>query len=121
MADPLPVPVDQPPNVLLTAIAKAAAEIAAQEAGRRQGAALDRDTVEEIVEDAIHQTFLRIGVDLKDHKSIAAFNATINHAERSRGLWEKAGSTAFGAIAAAVIGGIITAVVRFVSVGGGAK
>jgi len=118
MADILPTSVDQPPNVLLTAIAKAAALIAAEEAGRRERAALDRDAVEEIVEEAIREAFKRIGVDLDDHKSIAAFNATTIHAERLRGLWNTAGATTFALIITTLVGGLITAVVTLVMQGG---
>lgn len=118
MAEALPVPIGDP-SIVLTAIAKAAAEIAAQEAGRRQGGTLDREAVEEIVDEAIREAFGRIGVDLGDLKSIAAFNATITHAERSRGLWSKAGLTAFGVLIASLASAVITAVVKFILTGGG--
>lgn len=118
MADPFLTSVDQPPNILLTAIAKAAALIAAEEAGRRERAALDREAVEEIIKTEILDAFKRINVDLTDHKSIAAFNATTIHAERLRGLWNTAGATTFGLIVAALVGGLITAVTTLV-VGGG--
>ncbi len=119
MAEALPVPLGaQPPNVIIEAIAKAAAELAAQEAGRRQGIALDRDAVQEVVDDAIDKAFKRIGVDLADHKSIAAFNLTISHAESSRGLWSQAGAKIFEHIVSAVATLILGAVAAYVTIRG---
>lgn len=119
MVETLPVPVGgQPPNVILEALAKAAAELAAQEAGRRQGVTLDRESVKEIVDDAICEAFKRIGVDLADHKSIAAFNLTISHAEQSRGLWSKAGAKIFEHIVGAAVTLVLAAVAAYLTIRG---
>jgi len=102
------------PNVLLAAIAKAAAAMAAQDAVRRQDAApLDRDAVEEIAEECIRAAFLRFGVDISDLKSVRAFNDTIQHAERSKGFWDKAGATALTGVVMAIVGIIIAALGKY--------
>lgn len=105
-------------NVALAAIAKAAAELAVQETGRRKAEPVTREDVEEIAGEAVAAAFLRFGIDLSDNKSVRSFNDTIGHAERAKGWWDKAGATMVTGLVTAMVGGLIAAVVKFVSIGG---
>jgi hypothetical protein len=127
MTDLVPVvagaapPGDQ--QVLLTAIAKAAAELAAHDvARRREVEPLSREEVKEIAtacaEIVIAEVFSRFDVDLDDKESARGFREDLSHARRARRWWDKAGASLFAAIMTAVSGGLIAAVVKYLSVGG---
>lgn len=106
------------PDVLLSAIAKAAAQLAAQEQCKRQAAEpLDREAIEGIVEACVQAAFLRFGVDLTSLASVEDHRETIAHARRSRKWWEKAGGTIVAGLAASILTGIIGLVVKFVASG----
>ncbi|GEP11841.1 hypothetical protein [Methylobacterium gnaphalii] len=117
MSETLPAPAVEPPNIMAIALARAAAELALQDVGKRAGATLDRDAVEEIVDEALREAFKRIGVDLSDHKSIAAFNTTIAHAERNRTLWDRIGGLILTGLVTAIVGVVLTALGKY-AVGG---
>jgi hypothetical protein len=109
------------PDVLLAAIARAAAKLAAKEQCERQTAEpLTREAIEAIVEECVHAAFLRFGVDLSKLESVEDHRETIAHARRSRKWWDKAGMTIVGGLAASILTGLITLVVKFVA-GGGVK
>lgn len=120
MLDTLPASAGDP-KVLLAAIAKAAAELAAQETGRRDAKPLTVEDVEEIAAEAVKAAFLRFDIDLSDTKSVRAFNDTISHASRSKGWWDKALATLFTGVVATMTGGLIAAVVKYLSIGGPGK
>lgn len=114
MSDTLPALAGDP-NVLVTALAKAAAMLAAQNAGDRtkEGDALDRKAIEDIAEGCVREAFLRIGVDLSDHKSVRAFNDTLAHAERGRGMWDKVGATVLTGVVMAIVAAILAAIGKY--------
>jgi len=114
MSENLPAVAGDPnSNVLVAAIAKAAAMLAAQNAGDRtkEGGALDRKAIEDIAEECVREAFKRIGVDLADGKSVHAFNTTLAHAEGARTMVGKIGTAVLTALltsaalaAAAIVG-----------------
>lgn len=118
MAETLPaLPGD--PDVILSAIARAAAKLAAQEQCTRQTAApLDRAEIEEIVEGCVREAFLRFGVDLNDLKSVEDHRETIAHARRSRKWWDKAGGTVVGGLVSSLLGGLLWLVAKYLASGG---
>ena len=102
------------PDVLVTAIARAAALLAARNAEHRsKDGPLDRDAIEAIAEGCVREAFLRIGVDLSDYKSVRAFNDTISHAELNRGMWAKVGGTVLTGVVMAVVGVVLAAVGKY--------
>lgn len=114
-------PVD--PQVWLTALARAAAEMAAQEsARRRETEPLTRADIEAIAiaaaEKVVTDLFAGFDIDLDDKDSKRAFREDLSHARRARRWWDKAGGTLFAAIMTALSGGLIAAVVKYLSVGG---
>lgn len=127
MTDLVPVVTGAPPpgdqQVWLTALAKAAAEMAARDAARRQEIEpLSRDDIEKIAtacaETVVAEVFERFDVDLKDKESSRAFREDLGHARRSRRWWDKAGASLFAAGMTAISGGLIAAVIKYLSVGG---
>lgn len=116
MSENLPAVAGDPnPNVLVAALAKAAAMLAAQNAGDRtkEGSALDHKAIEDIAEDCVREAFLRIGVDLRDHKSVQAFNTTIAHAERGRGMWDKVGATVLTGVTMTIVTAVLALIFKF--------
>lgn len=111
------------PQVWLTALARAAAEMAAQEsARRRETEPLTRADIEAIAiaaaEKVVTDLFAGFDVDLDNKDSKRAFREDLGHARRSRRWWDKAGAALFAAIMTALSGGLIAAVVKYLSVGG---
>lgn len=127
MTDLVPVPTGAAPPgdqaVWLTALAKAAAEMAAQDAARRrESEPLTRADIEEIAtacaEKVVADVFAKFDVDLDDMESSRAFREDLSHARRTRRWWDKAGASLFAAIMTAISGGLIAAVVKYLSIGG---
>lgn len=111
------------PQVWLTALAKAAAEMAAQDAARRrENEALSRADIEEIAtacaEKVVTDLFASFDVDLDSKDAKRAFREDIGHARRSRSYWDKAWASLFATAMTAISGGLVIAVVKYLSVGG---
>ncbi len=112
----LPVPAGDG-DVLLAAIAKAAARLAAQDAGGRP-APPDAADVEEIAERVVREAFRQFGVDLTSVTSVEDFRATLAYARSSRAWWDKAGAAIVTAIMSSIGLGVMAAVGKYV-IGGG--
>lgn len=107
------------PDVLLAAIARAAAKLAAQEQCQRQTAEpLSREAIEAIVEECVRAAFLRFGVDLSKLESVEDHRETIAHARRSRRVWEKVGGTVVGGFASSLLAGLVWLVAKYIASGG---
>lgn len=105
------------PEVLLSAIAKAAARLAAQETGRRADPP-DEAAVEEICERVVREAFKQFGVDLTSVASIEDFREALAHLRRSRRWWDKAGAAVVTAIMSSLGLGLLAAVSKYLSIGG---
>lgn len=133
MSETLPVPAgDQP--VWMMALAKAAAELAAQEALRRKDAApaepVTRDDVEEIAT-ACAETVVRrvlsdlLDVDLDNRDSRRALREDLDHARKGRTWWNKAlgilAVTAMSVLAAGLVAAFFKALPAVILAAGGGK
>lgn len=133
MSETLPVPAgDQP--VWMMALAKAAAELAAQEALRRKDAApaepVTRDDVEEIAT-ACAETVVRrvlsdlLDVDLDSRDSRRALRDDLDHARKGRTWWNKAlgilAVTAMSVLAAGLVAAFFKALPAVILAAGGGK
>lgn len=133
MSETLPVPAgDQP--VWMMALAKAAAELAAQEALRRKDAApaepVTRDDVEEIAT-ACAETVVRrvlsdlLDVDLENRDSRRALREDLDHARKGRTWWNKAlgilAVTAMSVLAAGLVAAFFKALPAVILAAGGGK
>lgn len=116
MTDALP-PVSGDPDVLLAAIAKAAARLAAQETGRRSEPP-DEDAVEEIAKRCVREAFEKFGVYLDKPESVDDFREALAHLRRSRKWWDKAGAAVVTAIMSSIGLGLLAAVGKYLSIGG---
>ena len=121
MPDTLPA-LSGDPDVLVAAIARAAARLAAQDAGRRADPP-DENAVEEIAERVVRAAFKQFGVDLDRPESVEDFRDTVAHARRSRKWWDKAGASLVTALTTIMAGGLVAAVMKYGSavLGGGVK
>lgn len=115
---PAGVPAAVPSDALLGAIALAAAKIAAEQAGK-PAPPLTRDDVEAIARAAVVEAFKQFDVDLDRVESVQAHRAVLDHARRSLAFWGKAAGTVWTGLWTAIAGGVIAAVVKYGSVGGG--
>jgi len=116
MPESLPVlPGD--PDVLLAAIAKAAARLAAQDAGHRAEPP-DEDAVEEIAKRCVREAFEKFGVYLDRPESVDDFREALAHLRRSRRWWDKAGAAVVTAIMSSLGLGLLAAVSKYLSIGG---
>ena len=80
------------PDVVLAAIAKAAARLAAQDAGCRPDPP-DENAVEVIAGRVVRAAFKQCGIDLDQPESVEDFRETLSHARRSRRWRDKAGAS----------------------------
>ena len=133
MSETLPVPAGEQP-VWMMALAKAAAELAAQETLRRKDAApaepVTRDDVEEIAtacaEAVIRRVFRDvIEVDIDDMASRRAFREDLGHARKGRAWWDKAlgilAVTAMGVLATGLVAAFFKALPAALIAAGGGK
>lgn len=122
MTENLPVPAapaGAPPEAWLTALAMASARIAAEQARQPVAAALTRDDVEAIARAAVVEAFKQFGIDLDKLESVEAHRAALDHGRRSLAFWAKASGTVWTGIWTAIAGGLIAAIVKYTSMGGG--
>ncbi|APT31941.1 hypothetical protein MCBMB27_02650 [Methylobacterium phyllosphaerae] len=105
------------PEVVLAAIAKAAARLAVQDTGRRAEPP-DEAAVEEICERVVNEAFKQFGVDLTSVASVEDFRETLAHLRRSRKWWDKAGAAVVTAIMSSIGLGLLAAVGKYLSLGG---
>ncbi len=105
------------PEVVLAAIAKAAARLAVQDTGRRAEPP-DEAAVEEICERVVTEAFKQFGVDLTSVASVEDFREALAHLRRSRKWWDKAGASVVTAIMSTLAVGLLAAVAKYLSLGG---
>lgn len=100
------------PEVVLAAIAKAAARLAVQDTGRRTEP-LDEAAVEEICERVVHEAFRQFGVHLDKPESVEAFQEALSHLRRSKRWWDKVAGAVVTAISTILAGGVLAAVAKY--------
>ncbi|GJD51064.1 hypothetical protein OPKNFCMD_3815 [Methylobacterium crusticola] len=119
MGDALPVQLPAPASpdpVQLAAIAMAAQRIVAEEMGKTAGPFVTRSEAEAIARKVVIAAFHEFDVDLDRPESVRAFNATLQHAERSRTWWDRAANTIWSGIWTAIAAGMVAAFVKFAGV-----
>lgn len=104
-------------DVLVAAIAKAAARLAVQDTGRRADPP-DEAAVEEICERVVREAFAQFGIYLDKTESVDDFREALAHLRRSRKWWDKAGASVVTAIMSSLGLGLLAAVAKYLSLGG---
>ena len=116
MPDTLPPASAGDGDVVLAAIAKAAARLAAIDAGARP-APPSAAEVEAIAERVVIEAFKQFGVDLTKVESVEEFRANLAYVRGSRAWWGKAGAAIVTAIMSSIGLGLMALVGKYVTGG----